>query len=101
MCDIGGCPSLPSAAGPPVAPLGRASAARCSGQDVTPAWYGRTVAEPKIWTAEELERMTPAERHAIFEASIVWDIDDAPPELIERARVKIAEHIARTEHSGQ
>ncbi len=54
----------------------------------------------KVWTAAELEQMTPADRHALFEASIVWDLDEAPPELgplIERARVRTLEHIERTE----
>lgn len=40
----------------------------------------------KIITAEELENMTPAERRAVFEASIVTDLDDAPPELLARTR---------------
>lgn len=58
------------------------------------------MAERRVWTPDELEKLTPAERHEIFEASIVWDIADAPPELIERARDRVAERIARTEHSG-
>ena len=53
--------------------------------------------EQKIWTAAELDEMTPAERKKIFDDSIVWDLDDAPPELIERARAKILKHIAETE----
>ncbi len=48
----------------------------------------------KIWTAAELDEMTPAERKRIFEDSIVWDLDDAPTELIERARRKVEKRIA-------
>ena len=33
--------------------------------------------------------MTPAERKKIFDDTIIWDLDDAPPELIEWARAKI------------
>ena len=40
----------------------------------------------KIWTAAELEKMTPAERHEISKASIVRDLDDAPQHLVEKAR---------------
>jgi hypothetical protein len=40
----------------------------------------------QIITAEELEKMTPTERRAIFDASIVTDLDDARPELLARTR---------------
>ena len=53
--------------------------------------------EQKIWTAAELERMTPAERDAIFQAGLSFDPADAPPHLLERARRKIAARIAATE----
>jgi len=53
--------------------------------------------EQKIWTAEELDEMTPAERKKIFDDSIVWDLDEAPPELIEKARAKVLKRIADTE----
>ena len=36
----------------------------------------------KIITAEQLKTMTPAERRSIFDASIVTNLDDAPPELL-------------------
>ena len=47
-------------------------------------------------TAAELEEMSPAERHAVFEASIVTDLDDAPQHLVERARARAEEHIAES-----
>ena len=43
----------------------------------------------RITTADELERMSPAERDAHFEASIITDLDAAPlgvKALVERAR---------------
>lgn len=51
----------------------------------------------KVWTAAELDEMTPAERKKIFDESIIWDIDKAPAELIERARRKVEKRIAETE----
>lgn len=48
----------------------------------------------KIVTAEELERMTPTERRAHFEASIVRDLDDLPPGYLDRIRERIAPRIA-------
>ena len=41
--------------------------------------------------------MTPAERKQIFEESIIWDLDDAPQDLVERARRKVDQRIAETE----
>ena len=53
----------------------------------------------KVWTAAELEQMSPAERRAIFDASIVTDLDDAPPELLARTRARIERMIAESESS--
>ena len=53
--------------------------------------------ERKIWTAAELDEMSPAERKKIFDDSIIWDLDDAPPELVARARAKVLKRIAETE----
>ena len=51
--------------------------------------------EHKVITAEELERMSAAEQAAAFEASIVWDLDEAPEDLVERARARIEQRIAQ------
>ncbi|WP_419946708.1 hypothetical protein [Candidatus Poriferisodalis sp.] len=51
----------------------------------------------KILTAAELEKLSPAERHALFEASIVTDLDEAPPQLVERARSRVQQKIAESE----
>lgn len=49
-------------------------------------------------SAAELEQMTPAERSAAFETSIVWDLEDAPASLVTRARQWVEERIAEEEH---
>lgn len=51
----------------------------------------------KIWTAEELEAMTPAEVDAIFEASLVTNFAEVPEEFLERVRSRTRRHIADTE----
>lgn len=51
----------------------------------------------RVITAAEYERLTPAERDAAFEASIVWELADAPPALVARARARVEERIAREE----
>ena len=51
----------------------------------------------KIWTAAELEQMSPAERKAIFDASIVTDLDQVPPEFLARVRARVEKIIAETE----
>ena len=52
----------------------------------------------KVITAADLEQMTPAERSAAFEASIVWDLDDAPESLVTRAREWVGKRISEDEH---
>ena len=47
------------------------------------------MAEHKVWTAEELLALSPAQRFRIVTDCIVTDLD--------QARVDIREHIARTE----
>ena len=54
--------------------------------------------ERRTISAAELKQMTPAERSAAFEASIVWDLEDAPQSLATRARQWIEERIAEEEH---
>jgi hypothetical protein len=51
----------------------------------------------KIWTVAEIEAMTPAQQDALFETSIVWNLDDAPAELVARVRARIEARIAAQE----
>ncbi len=51
----------------------------------------------KVWTAAELEAMTPAEVDAVFEGGIVWDPADAAPELLAQTRERILRRIENTE----
>lgn len=51
----------------------------------------------KVWTAAELEQMSPTERRAIFDASIVTDLDQVPPEFLARVRARVEKIIAETE----
>jgi hypothetical protein len=50
-----------------------------------------------VVTAAELEEMSPAERHDLFEASIVTNLDEAPQGLVERARARVERRIAESE----
>ncbi len=57
--------------------------------------------DQKVWTAAELEKLSPAERHALFDASVVTDLHQAPQDLLERTRTRIRQRIAQTEaHRG-
>jgi len=47
--------------------------------------------------AAELEKLSPAERHALFEASIVQELDQAPLQLVQRARSRVQRKIAESE----
>lgn len=55
----------------------------------------------KVWTAQELERMTPAERHALFKASLTKDLDQVPEQFLERVRNGLEERIAGEEAQQQ
>lgn len=55
-----------------------------------------SVAE-KVWTAEELEQMSPADRHALFQASIVRDLDQVPADFLETIRHGLHERITGEE----
>ena len=61
----------------------------------------RWVMAQKIWTAEELERMTPAEQDAIFDASVVRNLNDVPEEFLARVRARFEAHLAGTESPTQ
>ena len=47
----------------------------------------------KVWTAAELERLSPAEQDAIFGASLTTDLSGLPAEFIERVRDRVRERI--------
>ena len=51
----------------------------------------------KLWTAEELEKLSAAERTEIVRAGIVTDISQVPEAFLERVRANVREHIAETE----
>ncbi len=51
----------------------------------------------RIWTAAELEALSPDERDAVIRDGFVTDPDQIPSELVERARRKADARIAATE----
>lgn len=42
----------------------------------------------KIWKAEELERLTPDQRHKLINDSIVTNLDDLDPALVAKIRAE-------------
>ena len=51
----------------------------------------------KVWTAAELEKLSPAQRQQIFDASLVLDLDDVPPEFLDRVRDRVQDRLATTD----
>jgi hypothetical protein len=51
----------------------------------------------KVWTAEELAALSPAEQGAVFDASIVLDLDEVPPEFLERVRGRLEARLAESD----
>ena len=48
----------------------------------------------KVWTAEELEKLSPNERRDVVRAGFQKDLSKVSPDLLERAQRKIETHIA-------
>jgi hypothetical protein len=55
----------------------------------------------KVWTADELEAMSPAEQDALFNESIVTDLDTVPGEFLARVRARLADLAAGAESPNQ
>ena len=51
----------------------------------------------KVWTAAELERLTPAEQDEVFAASLIRDPTTMPPDFLERVRERARRRIADNE----
>ncbi len=50
----------------------------------------------KIWSADELMAMSPAERQELFDANSTTDLAEMPERLLELARQDVQAHIERT-----
>jgi hypothetical protein len=53
--------------------------------------------DPKIWSAEELERLSPAERTEIIRSGIVTDLTTVPSAFLDRVRANVEDHITMSE----
>lgn len=76
-----------------------------TGDRVSGGGYGDGVTEGtnrdpvKVTTSAELERMTPAERQAHFDASVVNDLSQVRPEFVARVRARLEQRIAAQDAS--
>jgi hypothetical protein len=64
------------------------------------AWYRVVMDASKIWSAEELEKMSPNERQSIVRAGFETDLSRVSPELLERTRRKIEAHISANQEAA-
>ncbi len=48
----------------------------------------------KTWTAEEFAALSPAEQDAVFDASVVADLDEVPVEFLDRVRARFEARVA-------
>ena len=49
----------------------------------------------KVWTAEELDQMSPAEQDAVFQAGLVTDLATVPAEYVAHVRARLEDRIAK------
>jgi hypothetical protein len=64
----------------------------------------KDIAGDQVLTAEDLDRMTPEERRAAFDARVVTDLTELPAEYVAHLEARAAALIARREareSSGQ
>ncbi|MBA2387506.1 MAG: hypothetical protein H0V69_10510 [Acidimicrobiia bacterium] len=48
----------------------------------------------KVWTAAELEKMSPAEQDDVFNSNVADDLNGVPPEFLARVKARLAERVA-------
>lgn len=58
------------------------------------------MADDKLWTAEEMEALSPAERAEIIRAGIVTDLSTVPEPFLDRVRANALDHIATTKSAA-
>ena len=51
----------------------------------------------KVWTAAELEQMSPAEQDELFEKSVVTDFSQVPPEFLAKVRQRAQQRVEPSE----
>lgn len=66
----------------------RSNRARSSTCRALPTGTVVAMAEERIWTAAELEQLTPDERQRVFNEGVVTDLDQVSPEFLARVRAK-------------
>lgn len=69
------------------------------GWSIPPTAQVSTMADmaDKVWTAAELEALTPAEQSELFAASLIRDPADVPSAFLERVQQRARQRIADTE----
>lgn len=55
----------------------------------------------KVWTAAELEKMSPAEQDDVFNSNVVDDLNDVTPEFLARVKARLSERVAGIESPNQ
>jgi len=54
-----------------------------------------------MWSASELEQLSPAEQDAVFASSLVRDLADVPPEFLARVRARLEQHVAGSDSAAE
>ena len=56
--------------------------------------------DDRIWTAEELEQLSPNERRDVVRAGFVKDLSQVSPGLVERSRAKARERMTEADETA-
>jgi hypothetical protein len=55
--------------------------------------------ERRVWSPSELEELTPAQQDALFEASLVKDLNDVPESFLATVRERVERRISEANAS--
>lgn len=55
---------------------------------VRPVLYPEDVCDDRIWSAADLEKLTPAERQRLLDERVVTDLSTLPDDFVDRIRRK-------------
>ena len=56
--------------------------------------------DDRIWTAEELESLSPNEQRGLVRAGFVKDLSRVSPDLVERSRARALERMAEADETA-
>lgn len=55
----------------------------------------------RIWSASELQLLSPTEQDAVFASALVRDLAEVPPEFLARVRTRLEQHVSGSDSPAE